>query len=221
MLHHVPVKRAFIQETFLFQLFVERGVNLTEAVPKRQEFFFQPAVALQGKPFEEMFQGFFLSGGDEAVVIQLFDGIDVAEQLARVGQVFVYVVKVGQHDFAPPVELVERFGIRYQAGIGGMKLAYGLDVVATGEVRQGVEQFADGAVPWCPYGTVGCGGQLLVHEKPGAFVGEHHSDVAQVRAETADDILCGELDECFHEVCEEIKWLLLPAGCRGCTTGSL
>ena len=212
MLRHVFIQRPFVQHSFFFQPCVERGIDVVHPVPQGEELLFQPTVAFDGKVLEKMFQGLFLAGCQEVAVVQFFDGLYVAEQFMRIGQMLVDVVEVGQHDFAPTVKAVERFRVGYERGIDAVEFAYRENVVATGEVRQRIEQFADGTVTRCPYRPSGHGSQLLVHEKSGAFVGEYHRNVAQVGAETVYEVLGDKSDECFHKN----RWIrleLLQAGC--------
>ena len=199
MLRHVLIQRPFVQHSFFFQPCVERGIDVVHPVPQGEELLFQPAVAFDGKVFEKMFQGLFLAGCQEVTVVQFFDGLYVAEQFMRIGQMLIDVVEVGQHDFAPTVKAVERFRVGHERGIDTVELAHREYVVATGEVRQRIEQFADGTVTRCPYRPSGHGSQLLVHEKSGAFVGEYHRNVAQVGAETVYEVLGDKSDECFHK----------------------
>ena len=92
MLRHVFIQRPFVQHSFFFQPCVERGIDVVHPVPQGEELLFQPTVAFDGKVLEKMFQGLFLAGCQEIAVVQFLDGLYVAEEFMRVGQMLVDVV---------------------------------------------------------------------------------------------------------------------------------
>ena len=59
---------------------------------------------------EEVAQSLFLLGREVGQVCHLLQVVDVGKQIFGIGQMLVYVVKVGKEHFSPTVKLVQRFG---------------------------------------------------------------------------------------------------------------
>ena len=59
---------------------------------------------------EEVAQSLFLLGREVGQVCHFLQVVDVGKQIFGIGQMLVYVVKVGQKHFSPTVKLVQRFG---------------------------------------------------------------------------------------------------------------
>ena len=129
----LALEGTFIEDTSAAEVFEEVGVYVAHVVPKAQELLLELAVLLYGEIAEEGTQGFFLFGGDIAVVVKFPELCDVAEELAGINEMLVNILEVGKQDLALGPESVEGLWVFEMTCIGGIEAADALDGVCQGK----------------------------------------------------------------------------------------
>ena len=125
----------------------------------------------------------------------------VTEHLVGIGKVLVDIVKVGQHQLAPTVEMVYRLLRLGTLHIGLVKVAHKLYGVCHGQQRVAAEEVADGHVSRSPHGLSSRHlKEMTVQKQRGTLVWEHHGHARHVFIESAEQVGGDKLKECFAHI---------------------
>ena len=107
LLHYITVQGALVKQSVLAQLLPEIVIDFSHVVPETQGAFFEGRVLFDGEAAEEGLEGCFLFGSDVGVIIQFPDLLDVGEELMCIHHLLVHIIKIGQENLSPGVELVQ------------------------------------------------------------------------------------------------------------------
>ena len=196
---HLAIECAFVSQPLLGELLVVNGVDVVEMVPKLQEALFEDGVLLFREIAEELGQQRLLLFGEIIDVVHLVNVAQIGKHLVGISHVLVDVIKVGQQQLPPSIEMVECLVYACYRCEDSMQVADELDGVGNRKGAVLAEEVADGDIAGAPYGFVNQSCQLLVHEQRCTLVGEHNSHPRQICAELVDDVLCDVCQKrCIH-----------------------
>ncbi len=198
-LDDVAVHHALVGYSGFVERVAEGGVDGAKVVPDGEELLLELRGLLDGEVVEELADGGFLRRGEEAVVVEVAELLQVAQQTVGIGHVLVDVVEVANQQLAPEEEFVERLVAAGLLLVDLIEQARQAQRVANGVWRQALKQFADAAVDGRPQrraASLAC--QVLVEEQAGTLVGEDHSRTAQVVTQTAVEVARYKLQKCLH-----------------------
>ena len=105
--HHIAFQHSFVCQTRSSEFLAETSIDGWQYLPKTQVVLLQKRGDFE--VLEILLQGFHLFLRQIVETGEVVEVGDIAEQLERIDMVVVDVLKVGQHEFAPRIELVERF----------------------------------------------------------------------------------------------------------------
>ena len=105
--HHIAFQHSFVCQTRRSEIIAETGVDGRQYLPKTHVVLLQKRGDVE--VLEILLQGFHLFLREIVETGEVVEVGDITEQMLRIDMVVVDVLKVGQHEFAPRIELVEGF----------------------------------------------------------------------------------------------------------------
>ena len=173
-------------------------VDVTHATPQTEESLLEFAVVLVREVAEEALQQLSLLGGEIRHVVEFVNVAQVGEYLVGRPHVLVEVVKVGEQQLSPAVEVVECLVDACALDEALMEFAYEQDGV--GDLQWGVaaEEVADGDVSGAPQGLASLTGKVIVEKQRSTFVREDDGDAAEVGAEFGEQVGGDGGEECHY-----------------------
>ena len=198
LFHHLAFQHSFVAQVFGQEHLAETLVGGQQAMPHVEESLFQQGGFVEGG--EEVAERLDLLWREKVERGEVVDVCDVDKEVAGIDHVVVDVLEVGQHQFAPRPELVERLSVRAAATLLVRLVEHTneLDGVGHGECRERLEQFADAGVAGCPDGVAGKGEEVLVEKEAGTLIGKHHRQVLKMAVVATVEVFGNELEICLH-----------------------
>ena len=143
MLYAIAVEHTLVGHSLGAECSAQFAVYITHHLPQFDEALLQlRLLRLAMQSGEEAAQQLALLGGEEVKLsLYVLDVGEVHEEAVGLYAVLVDVVKVGQHQFAPVVEVIQGLGASRQATENFVQEAYGSYRSLLIEVRQTAKKF--------------------------------------------------------------------------------
>ena len=151
--------------------------------------------------------GFLLFLVHEGVVVHHGTQVlQVAEHLMGVYHVLVRIIEIAKEQFAPKVEIVQRFLALRVGAEHLVEFAHQFHRIAHFARRKVPEQIADADVCRRPNGRFGLLSQVFVEEKAGTLVREHYGGSCQASLCSAIEVGRYLFQETFHSYSVLIRY---------------
>ena len=171
---NLSVYGTFISYALVSQSLVIVVIYVAEVTPQTQKSFLQLSLLVMTEVGKESFQQFALLISKIRQVVKLVYVLKVAEYLVGISHILVYVIKVGQQQLSPTIEVVERLVNARTLYKRLMQVAHQLYGVAHYILRVLAEEFADGSICRTPHRLASHTCHIFVHEQCGTLVRKHH-----------------------------------------------
>ena len=191
--HHIALQHSLVRQARSSEIIAETGVDGRQYLPKTHVVLLQKRGDVE--VLEILLQGFHLFLREIVETGEVVEVGDITEQLLRIDMVVVDVLKVGQHEFAPRIELVEGFIHHFPIlliclFVCLIETANQFYRVSHFQRGERLEKFGNGEICRCPQRSIGYGEYVLIEKQTGTLIRKNNRQILKITITLLVQILC-------------------------------